>query len=133
MESWHIWVEDGENERIYHSETMTYGRKQYDAREEVVLEFTIPVHDPPPPQYFVRAVSDRWVDVETCVAISFQHLLLPDRMTAHTPLLDVHPVSVKALQNGAYERLYSSKGISHFNPIQSQVFHSCTTPTTMSY
>ena len=92
VESWHVWVEDGENERIYQSETLTYSRKQYDAREEVVLEFTIPIHDPPPPQYYVRAVSDRWVDVETCVAISFQHLLLPDRMTAHTPLLDVHPV-----------------------------------------
>ncbi len=123
MECWHLWVEDGEHERVYQSETLNYGRKQYDAREEVVMEFTIPIQDPPPPQYFVRAVSDRWVDVETCVAISFQHLLLPDRMTAHTPLLDVHPVPVNALQNAAYERLYSSKGISHFNPIQSQVFH----------
>jgi activating signal cointegrator complex subunit 3 len=54
-------------------------------------------------------------------AISFQHLILPDRIPPHTDLLDVHPVPKKALKNSLYESLYPK--FDYFNPIQSQVFH----------
>ena len=62
----------------------------------------------------------KWVKWK-CVAVSFQHLMLPDRMTAHTPLLDVHPVSVQVLGNASYGPLHPQGHIA--NPIQSQVFH----------
>ena len=114
-----IWIEDGENEYIYHSEYILIHKKQ--AHSEQIIEFTIPIREPLPPQYFVRCISDYWVGCENTVAVSFQHLILPDRMPPHTELLDMHPVPVTALQHKEFEQLYSY--FSHFNPIQSQVFH----------
>ncbi len=113
-----IWVEDGENEYIYHSEFLVLLRKQ--CRDTKVIEFTIPVREPLPPQYYIRTVSDSWVGCETTVALSFQNLILPSMAPCHTDLLPLHPVPKSALRNPSYEALY---GFSHFNPIQSQTFH----------
>ena len=113
-----VWVEDGDNEFIYHYEYFLLHKKSKDKSQN--LEFIIPVREPMPPQYYVRCVSDRWVGCENVVAVSFQHLILPDRYPPHTNLLDVHPVPVSALANPTFQSLYK---FSHFNPIQSQTFH----------
>lgn len=89
-------------------------------REAQDLVFTIPIFEPLPPQYFVRVTSDRWLGAESVVAISFQHLILPELHPPHTKLLDLQPLPVSALQNSAYEQLFRFK---YFNPVQSQVFH----------
>lgn len=50
---WHVWVEDSENEHIYHSETWVLTAKM--AREaEHRLAFTIPIFEPLPSQYYIR-------------------------------------------------------------------------------
>lgn len=116
-----IWVEDSENEFIYHSEYVVLQRK--DRHEAKVLEITIPVRDPLPTQYFVRVLSDVWVGCETVTPVSFRHLLMPQMMSnVHTDLLNLHPMPVTALKNPAYESLYNRR-FSHFNPIQTQMFH----------
>jgi activating signal cointegrator complex subunit 3 len=120
-EPFHIWIEDSDNETIYHSEYYLAKKKQADYNDCSQIEFTIPISEPIPAQYYVRVVSDRWVGCESCVAVSFQHLILPDRMPPHTPLLDIHPVPKSALNNSVYESLYPN--FSYFNPIQSQTFH----------
>ncbi len=38
------------------------------AEEEHALSFTVPVSEPLPPQYFVRLISDRWLQVRRGVA-----------------------------------------------------------------
>lgn len=48
------------------------------------LVFTIPIFEPLPSQYYVRAVSDRWLGSQSSCAISFQHLILPERHPPHT-------------------------------------------------
>jgi activating signal cointegrator complex subunit 3 len=52
--------------------------------------------------------------------VSFQGLLLPTLQRTHTDLLPVSPVPRSALQNPSFEAIYP---FSHFNPIQSQLFH----------
>jgi activating signal cointegrator complex subunit 3 len=116
-----IWVEDPTNDHMYHHEYFLLTRKQVmaarddDAAQELV--FTIPIFDPLPSQYYVRAVSDRWIGSESTAAISFQHLILPERHPPHTDLLDLQPLPVSALGDPFFEQLYS---FSHFNPIQTQ-------------
>ena len=41
-------------------------------------------------------------------------------MIPHTSLLDMHPIPRNSLNNESYEAMYS---FSHFNPLQSQMFH----------
>jgi activating signal cointegrator complex subunit 3 len=119
VEPFHIWIEDGNNERIYHAEYFLLQREQ--ASQVQKLSFTIPIEDPLPPQYYIKCVSDRWLASEFVDTISFQHLILPMNKPIQTNLLNLQPLPKSALMNEAAEAMYS---FSHFNPIQTQIFHS---------
>lgn len=138
-ESWWLWVEDHEHERIYHSERIMLTKRQVlelqkgnDAADkndpEAVLgmnmKLTVPVFDPPSSQYWVRVESERWhTGGGVSAALSLQNLALPQREPPHTELLDLRPLSVRKVLKSEYSALFTSS-FSHFNPIQTQVFHS---------
>lgn len=42
------------------------------------LTFTVPIFEPHPPQYYIRAVSDSWLQAEALYTISFHNLALPE-------------------------------------------------------
>ena len=46
--------------------------KKVNAKEEHTVAFTVPMSEPVPPQYFVRVVSDRWLQCEATLPISFR-------------------------------------------------------------
>ncbi|XP_012665836.1 activating signal cointegrator 1 complex subunit 3 [Otolemur garnettii] len=73
-------------------------------------------------EYFLalKKQSDRWLGAEAVCIINFQHLILPERHPPHTELLDLQPLPITALGCKAYEALYN---FSHFNPVQTQIFH----------
>lgn len=52
--------------------------------EPEYLTFTIPIFEPLPSQYYIRAISDRWLGSESVCPISFQHLILPERHPPNT-------------------------------------------------
>lgn len=68
----------------------------------------------------IRLISDTWLGCETREALSFKHLILPELHPPHTELLMLQPLPVSALQNKSYESLFK---FTHFNPIQTQIFH----------
>jgi activating signal cointegrator complex subunit 3 len=112
-----VWVEDTDNEHIYHSEYVLQGRRQ---KDPIVLDFFIPLFEPMPAFYYVHVVSDRWLHAEAMLPLSLRKLLLPEQHAPHTELLDLQPLPVSALQSPAFQALYP---MTHFNPIQTQVFH----------
>lgn len=118
-ERWWILVEDSENDHIYHSELFTLTKRMARGQPQK-LSFTVPIFEPHPPQYYIRAVSDSWLHAEAFYTISFQNLALPEAGTSHTELLDLKPLPLMSLGNSTYEALYK---FSHFNPIQTQTFH----------
>ena len=120
MDSWWIWVEDDRSEKLYHHEQIGISRAAVLAEESQELTFTIPVPDPVPPQLWVRATHDRWQGVEETVELPLRGLVLPDEAQPHTDLLDLVPLPKEALHRPEYEALYS---FTHFNPIQTQIFH----------
>ncbi|CAH2252491.1 activating signal cointegrator 1 complex subunit 3 isoform X1 [Pelobates cultripes] len=119
-EPWWIWVEDPTNDHIYHSEYFLLQKKQVVTKEQQLLVFTIPIFEPLPSQYYIRAVSDRWLGAESVCIINFQHLILPEKHPPHTELLDLQPLPITALGCREYESLYK---FTHFNPVQTQIFH----------
>ncbi|XP_035527998.1 activating signal cointegrator 1 complex subunit 3 [Morone saxatilis] len=119
-EPWWLWVEDPINDHIYHSEYLLLQKKQVVTGEPQHIVFTIPIFEPLPSQYYIKAVSDRWLGAEAVCIINFQNLILPERHPPHTELLDLQPLPVTALANREYECLYK---FTHFNPIQTQIFH----------
>ena len=96
--------------------TFHFSFRKY-CEEEHYVKFFVPVFETLPPQYFIRVVSDKWIAAETQVAVSFRHLILPEKHPAPTELLDLQPLPVNILRNAKYEDLYNFK---YFNGIQTQ-------------
>ncbi|KAI9886820.1 MAG: hypothetical protein M1823_001392 [Watsoniomyces obsoletus] len=122
-EAFWILAEDSDGEQIlFHDQFVL--RKTYAESEtnEHIVEFTVPITEPMPPNYFITIVSDRWMHAETKLAVSFQKLILPEKFAPHTPLLDLQPLPVSALKKPEYIKLYPNW--STFNKIQTQVFNS---------
>lgn len=116
-----IVVEDVDGETILYHDVFLL-KAQY-AKDEHTVTFTVPLYEPLPPNYFVSIISDRWLNCETRLPVSFKHLILPEKFPPHTELLDLQPLPVTALRNPEYEHVYSELGVKTFNPIQTQVFN----------
>ncbi|OAA64846.1 pre-mRNA splicing helicase [Cordyceps fumosorosea ARSEF 2679] len=122
-ENFWIFVEDCDGEDILFHDTFLL-RKDYAVSEsnEHIVDFTVPITDPMPPNYFISVVSDRWMHSETRIPVSFQKLTLPEKFPPHTELLDLQPLPISALKTASYIKLYPEW--SQFNKIQTQVFNS---------
>lgn len=115
-----ILVEDVDGERILYHDSFSL-RQRY-SEEEHIVSFTVSISDPVPPNYYISIVSDRWLHSETRLPLSFQHLIRPEPFPAHTALLDLQPLPIKALHDAEYQAIYQDS-FTHFNKIQNQVFH----------
>ncbi len=126
-ENFWIIAEDCDGEDIlFHDQFLL--RKDYAQSEmnEHLVEFTVPITEPMPPNYFITVVSDRWMHAETKLAVSFQKLVLPEKFPPHTPLLDLQPLPISALKNKEYQGVFPPEW-ERFNKIQTQVFNSLST------
>lgn len=63
----------------YHREYFQLQRKMVQDGSPQQLVFTVPIFEPLPNQYWVRAVSDRWLGAEVACPVDFRHLMLPER------------------------------------------------------
>ncbi|KXT14286.1 hypothetical protein AC579_8428 [Pseudocercospora musae] len=121
-ENWWIMVEDCDGEDIlFHDQFLL--RKEYAIAEmnEHIVEFTVPITEPMPPNYFISVFSDRWMHAESKLTLSFQNLALPGKFPPHTPVLDMQPLPVQALKREDFVGLYDHWP--QFNKIQTQTFN----------
>lgn len=119
-ETFWIMVEDVDGELVLFTDQFLL-RERY-ATDEHFVTFYAPMLDPLPPNYFISVVSDRWLHAGTRLPLSFKHLILPEKFSLPTPLLDLQPLPVSALHHKAYEAIYLNQGLKNFNKIQTQVF-----------
>ena len=70
-------MQDPENDHIYHSEHFTLTKRAAKGDPQK-LSFTVPIFEPHPPQYYIRAVSESWLQAEAFYTISFKNLALPE-------------------------------------------------------
>jgi len=122
-ENFWVLVEDCDGEDIlFHDQFLL--RKDYAIAEmnEHLVEFTVPITEPMPPNYFITVLSDRWIQSETKIAVSFEKLVLPEKFPPHTPLLDLQPLPVAALKRDDFKGLYPRW--ERFNKVQTQAYSS---------
>ena len=121
-EAFWILVEDCDGEQVLFHDTFILRRDYSDGdANEHLMEVTVPIDEPMPPNYFITVLSDRWMASETKLAVSFQKLILPAKFPAHTPVLDLQPLPVSALKRKEYMGLYENIG--RFNKVQTQTFN----------
>ena len=83
-EMFHLIVEDNDGQIILHHEMFYLKEKNIVNKDEKILGFIVPVTEVPPPMYFVKVVSDYWLNCIKTVPISFQNLILPDKFIPPT-------------------------------------------------
>lgn len=115
-----IWVEDDSNDHIYHIESFAVEKKLLKEKDGQQMCFTIPIFHPLPSHYIVRAVSNRWLGSQSEFIINLGEIVLPSQYSPHTELLDLQPIPRVSLANAKYESIF---GFSHFNPVQTQIYH----------
>uniref|UniRef100_A0AC35TM19 Helicase ATP-binding domain-containing protein n=1 Tax=Rhabditophanes sp. KR3021 TaxID=114890 RepID=A0AC35TM19_9BILA len=115
-----IFIEDVNGEDILHHEFFLLKAKYW--QDEHIVKMIIPVHDPIPPLCYVRVVSDQWFGSETVLPVSFKQLILPDKSAPPTELYDLQPQVVSAVNDVRFEEVLAAKGVTTFNPIQTQCF-----------
>jgi pre-mRNA-splicing helicase BRR2 len=91
-----VLIHDSDSETILHTEQFML--RESTCHEEHRLSFTVNLHEPMPPQYFVKVISDRWMHAETSLPISFKHLILPDKFPAPTQVLEMYPRKLRDLK-----------------------------------
>ncbi|CAO1628538.1 unnamed protein product [Sympodiomycopsis kandeliae] len=116
----HVLVEDVDGEIVLYHDTFLL-RRQFAESEnpDHIMNFTVPITDPLPPNYYISVISDRWLQSEMRLPISFKNLILPEKFPPHTQLLDLQPQPVSALRNAEAQLLYENQ-FSTFNKIQTQ-------------
>lgn len=143
FESWWLWIEDRKERRIYHSERIVLNKMQCQkfaeqnaANEEeaglniiqsrrhgIVLDILVPVFDPPSPKYWIRVDSEHWHSGGgSTKMLNLTSMQLPQREPSKTQLIDIRPLSVQRVLPERFAETFLHS-FTHFNPIQSQLFH----------
>ena len=118
-EPFHLFVSDTVNDDVYHHEEFSVLKKS--RTTPIVITTIIPlVEDPRPNQLVVSIVSDRYVGLQFFESVTIPEMPLSSVTTPTTDLLDLAPLPTRALNNASFESIYT---FSHFNPIQTQMFH----------
>ncbi|KRZ76461.1 Activating signal cointegrator 1 complex subunit 3 [Trichinella papuae] len=116
----HVWITNPDQNRIFHREEILFTRQQVQKQQSLKLVFIIPVANPMPPFYLVCLDSNNFHGCAYEDALLFENITLPTERQQRTALLDLQPLPVTALNNPLLQSMYK---FSHFNAIQTQVFH----------
>lgn len=84
---WLVWVEDSENEHVYHQDTWVLTKAMMMKEEVHKISFAIPLFEPLPSQYYIRFIHDTWHSAEILLPITFKTLILPKRQLKDFELL----------------------------------------------
>lgn len=135
-ESWWLWVEDHEEDRIYHSQRILLTKGQVRSmnadrvddsssrrKQTLNFRFSVPVFDPPSSQYWVRVESETWhTGGGSTAVLSVSGMDLPEEEEEHVDLLDLRPLPVRSSLDANDASLFLEE-MSHFKPLQTQAFH----------
>jgi len=120
--SQHFWliVEDADSENILAK--LQFSLQRYQLSSKLRFLFSVPMFEPMPPQYYVHAVSDQWLNCKTTLPVSFRHLILPAKVRPPTELLDLQPLPASAVRSEALAEVLQSVQVDTFNAVQTQAF-----------
>ncbi|KAL0206484.1 hypothetical protein P9112_001791 [Eukaryota sp. TZLM1-RC] len=113
---WLLVESETTNELLY-SEYLTVKRQQLN--NLIDCTFVIPISDPRPTHVTTRLISDSFLGVESHHILPLVDVVFPSSESHYTTLLPLVPLKVSVLPQ-KFRKLFK---FSHFNPIQTQIFH----------
>ncbi|RNF21010.1 activating signal cointegrator 1 complex subunit 3 [Trypanosoma conorhini] len=119
VEQFWLFVEDQDNNFIFHHEMVLLKRKEVEMGLPVIVDLSVPIV-PEYEMYSVRFYSDRWLGSQEDFTFSIGHLHLPEDTQVTTRLLPLAPLRREVIPE-AYQAIYEK--FPQFNAVQTQVFH----------
>ena len=122
-EIFHLIVEDNDSEIILHHEM--FNIKEKNVLNEKRLNFIVPIINPLPPQYFIRIISDFWLNCEKTLPIYFKYLILPEKFPSFSKLYELSKIEFdeNLFENKEFNDYYLNEMKFKFmNEIQTQIF-----------
>ncbi|EGR33236.1 hypothetical protein IMG5_058560, partial [Ichthyophthirius multifiliis] len=119
-----IFVTDCDGEELLYSEYFTMKSKFVEENRSYLFSFIVSLFENLHPIYYIKVISDRWIQSETTIPLSFKNLILPQQFSAPTKLLEFQLMPVNQLQFNEGEQALRALGIYQFNQIQTQVYNS---------
>ena len=121
-ELFHLFVEDNDSEIILHHEM--FGIKEKNLQNEKRINFIVPIINPVPPQYFIRIISDSWINCEKTLPIYFKYLVLPEKFPPFSKLYELSKIE---FDDNLFEKDFNDfykneKKFKFMNEIQTQIF-----------
>lgn len=121
-ETFWVFVEDSDGESILcFDQFLLRGEYASSEHNQHLIDMSVTITEPLPPNYFVTIISDRWMHSSTQVAVSLQRLILPDRFPPPSAVLDLQPLTKKSFGDPNAASIFSD--IRDFNKMQTQVFN----------
>ena len=120
VESFWIFVSDVDNEILLYHEFFTLTKDKY--LDERIFDFTVPLLEPLNPHYFVKVISDKWLQCQAQVPISFKNLILPAKFPPSLELHDLRPIPKEQFADERIKKMLTKLKVSHLNSIQTQIF-----------
>lgn len=123
-----LLVEDVNGEKILFNDTFLV--RQEFVNEEHYTEFTLtlPANDTNkqqivPPNYFVSLVSEKWLNCDYRIPITFFQIRLPKKFSSPTEVVDMPLVPTSQLKAKEFEAFFAkARKMELFNKFQSQAF-----------
>lgn len=114
-------VEDGDGDKILYQEPVLVRPSAKKAWTSTV-NFMVRLFEPMSPQYFVKVVSDRWLQSVSIVPISFKHMILPEKSYPPTEVLDLRLLPISHVKSSLSSTFFGH--FQYFNAIQTQTYFS---------
>lgn len=116
LQTFTFMVEDVNGERILFKDLLIVSKQ--DENREILIDFTVQVAEPVPPNYFITFINDKWLHSEFTQPIILSDLKLPKKPAGFTKVVqETLLTEVVGEHRGLFE-------LEHFNKFQSHVFDS---------
>lgn len=123
VEPFVVLVEDTDGENILFSSTLLVRKEA--VNDPHMIDFTLQLSPAQqkrlPPNFFVSVISERWLNSDAQLALSIEHLRLPKKFPAPTPIIDMALVPTSELGDLEFSNVFNFE---LFNKFQSQTFQS---------
>lgn len=121
VENFWIIIEDNDEENLLYYDLISI---PFGSTEEIMKVY-IPIINPLPPQYFIKCISDKWINSETIIPISFKNLILPKVFPKYTQLEKYENISIDKifLNNSNIIEMFKNRNIKSLSSVQIQAFY----------
>lgn len=103
------WVESADDNMIHYFDSFILARENVAVKVPIELDFHLPIFEDGTNNLFFKVTSDNLVNCGYVCNIDVQDLLFPEIFNSNTEVLNLDPLSTRALHHQQFEAMFPFK------------------------